>query len=1647
MTQSLSLNHHQQTVNSPVKSTHSSQREDDEEDWFSTAEGSDDLDTTPKTNGTTANATNAVASSSNPHIHDPKGKGKQVDIGVVSSSSQYDADPSSDSPPPSPIPHTTITPENVIQENGSSGSIRTNSVLGLQLRAGPSRSPASNSTRPPPLQESPRGSANRNASYSINRDQNPSSSSMHASDISIPSVNIIPTSPPPPGRSTPPRMSSNSLDIPSSPTSQSFPSDSQTPNRRRETLGSTTPSDRERRSNRRRSLDPRAGSKRLSGFISNLFHNREREREASTSSTPNPDTLPNQQPSAPRRSNSPTVESPLIEAPITPPPALPPPTLQQLGLKLSSLTSHLQQSQFTHAPSSGTFLAPHYLLLCHSQGLDVLPLEGPPAPYPYALIRRVAFKSVLVMEERGVLVAIAGRREGVRVYALEEVRKAVEWRMEVELIREREKQEGNSSNQAGGRTKKAASLSVLGRASESSTSHIADRINSESPVPPIPSAKADILPHVNGEATDPYSTPRTPLRTITRRQSLPTSPPPLYASLLPPSPSRPEAEELQVEDVPSSVAVTSTPRLGTRASTNSLLSIPSPSRAGASTVRQRNASIATVSPTAAARLAEDEKGKGREDDGQMEFKPGHDDSDEEALVAAGPSGSAALDERTSSIRPQPEDDEQEQEELRARPVEGRVGDVGATSGNVVSAAPQADADPTQDSDITSINSPGVSDAVNMAEFGARPPTAAPAPTLLSIRQALLSVVPPTISGGARPGRLNLAPRPPRAIREPVGGEESGINTPMEDGEFISFDQMLRESRIPPPPPVPPLPPILTQSTSSAPGSPTNSNTPGGRKKKRRRWSVMNGVLKTTNPSVSSSSAAHHHHHHHHENQSTTELNRSTTRDGGTHPTDSSASIAASGNGGHGAETISMSDRSSFTHGHGTGGGPSSIVSSPTATTHPLRGPTPSASTTSLGRASGSAITARSNGLPARSNSHTTIHTVDRVFAPHEPPVSPIRPDATPPHPLSAPASRTSHRFLPKLFTALGRHGNNNRRSASSGPRRRNKNESDGAAVASNAPVNGANTESEKENASGDGSNGPTAGPSTAPAPTTITAVQSMAPKLEYVKLPGTKGALAIKAVETAKKSFLAILCERRAARRRAREARGQAEVTTNAGEGEGNTAASDIHHPETIVTTVVSVGDDTVDPSAGRGDGQLRRSASRPRRSVAGFISSAGANGSSVLNGVIDRGRDIAAPDGSRSSSPTPANNAAVAPVTTSTATAYVPPPEELAAIAAVAQFGPYTTFQQLSFAPNFPLGTIADDYIIPPTYDEFMAYRRRHEPTATGVSELIDAPEAPAILGPPAPPAPPLPSTAPKWYYVDPKGVLQGPWKTSLMQSWYKDGFLPPDLPVRREHESTFILLKELVVRAEDSERPFHTPLVTPSASTSNLPNTIQPSLLLKPLSLLAQPRHFGPPALFFSSRGGHSTTIVDSRGKSVLRGRLNWSADDDAHGGKLGDVRRLEAFDSNGRAVIVALRQCGLEAVDVGDALLQPADESRAALPSYQPNPIGVSRRPTFVWRLGNSIEPLAQLSPVESPFTSSQPSTRRFMSQLSGKRSGTGASGHHSSRPSTKGTGDANGADDADGNPDEEIIFLGRHDDKIYICEKTLSTFRILTLSTVS
>ena len=83
----------------------------------------------------------------------------------------------------------------------------------------------------------------------------------------------------------------------------------------------------------------------------------------------------------------------------------------------------------------------------------------------------------------------------------------------------------------------------------------------------------------------------------------------------------------------------------------------------------------------------------------------------------------------------------------------------------------------------------------------------------------------------------------------------------------------------------------------------------------------------------------------------------------------------------------------------------------------------------------------------------------------------------------------------------------------------------------------------------------------------------------------------------------------------------------------------------------------------------------------------------------------------------------------------------------------PYTTFQQLSFSPAFPLAAIVDEYIIPPTYPEFLHYRSVHEPEVNGSSD-VDLSQIQF-----SPPGLPVPTAAPpsRWFYRDPKGVVHG--------------------------------------------------------------------------------------------------------------------------------------------------------------------------------------------------------------------------------------------------------------------------------------------------
>jgi len=264
------------------------------------------------------------------------------------------------------------------------------------------------------------------------------------------------------------------------------------------------------------------------------------------------------------------------------------------------------------------------------------------------------------------------------------------------------------------------------------------------------------------------------------------------------------------------------------------------------------------------------------------------------------------------------------------------------------------------------------------------------------------------------------------------------------------------------------------------------------------------------------------------------------------------------------------------------------------------------------------------------------------------------------------------------------------------------------------------------------------------------------------------------------------------------------------------------------------------------------------------------------------------------------------------------------------------------------------------------------------------------------------------------------------MMQAWYKEGLLPPDLPVKKEGDDEFIPLKDLRLQCVDPNHPFRSPAPPSTHDILNIiPDPTKP--LLQPISILSQPKHFGPPSLFFSSRG-HSTTIVDERGRSVLKGRFMWSYetdDDSKYIGRMGDVKRLEAFDIKDRAVLVAMRQGGLEAVEFGDALLRPADGSRTVLPHFHPST--TSRRKPFVWKIG---------TPVFSSPTSSTVLTPKSRGSyvLPGKKQSMGPS----RSPIGKTEFSLDGEDGHD-----EVLFLGRKDDEMYICERNAGSFRILRL----
>ncbi|KAI8995512.1 hypothetical protein BD414DRAFT_534673 [Trametes punicea] len=1266
------------------------------------------------------------------------------------------------------------------------------------------------------------------------------------------------------------------------------------------TLAPHTHSASDRRRRHRATLDSRA-SNRFSGFLSNLIHRRDHPPN-SPPPEPNPPAV------SPTTQSSPT-SSPVPPRPSTPPPQLPPPTLDDLGLTLTPLTTHLSPAHFSSPPTSGAFLAPHYLLLCHSQGLDVLPLVSPPAPQPYALVRRAPFKSVVVMEHRGVLVAIAGRRDGVRVYALDEIRRMVEWRMDVEIRREQERARREETKrpvtaitfltqdetEKRGSTNKLPAREILPMPTEDKKP--GGRRSSVSVVPPGPPRPPVIR----------APKPKTPTRPSP--QPAPSGPPPAYST----SPPR-ERESNHVT--------------------------PSRTRSRATSVSEVLAGTVSRRHTMTNIHGETE----RQDDSKGDWAS----SDDEAInVMAAPSGSQLLDERTSAMA-----------------------SASASAAPSGSAATRLEMSRSQTApSIATRSSNRRSRPANLDLSLTRSNTAAsvipvpppsPTPTLLTLRQALSIGSNPRDEGGGAMSPDGDADADADA-EEDEDGEPAPSSPTTPTRERITLAEALFESRLPDVPPPGarrPQEPILIDSRNyadEAPSSPrtseshsthTRRSTGEQSNRRRRRWSVLGGVFSATSGQSQSSIPSL------------------------PEPTQSIAFQPSSVPGTRERRptvlTRSQSGRIQ--------------QSASTATVTPSR---------SMRRPSTS---------PGPTRAPPAFQSATDAFPPPLPPTATI-----------ASSSSSHSRFLPRILTqALARRSD------------------DGPSIP-RAPGYGVDRSIHLS------------APAHAPAP-----------KLEYVKLPGTKGAVAVKAVETAKKSFLAILCgdngekvELFAGTYRTALGLSRTFILPDSPRSlELQLQGDDLVEVFLVFSqNVFGLEPATVRVREVRIGRAERRAARRRAREMAGQSAdpdtdtgAANAEEDASVNAALGIAGTPPAMDEAQPSSPgiasPPSESASQVQLDTTGTTAT----DELVAVAA-AQASPYTTFQQLSFAPNFPLATIADEYVIPPTYRSFLEYRNQYEPEANGGTS-VDLSQVQF-----SPPGLPVPTPAPpsKWYYRDPKGVVHGPWKASLMQAWYRDGLLPPDLPVRREEDADYILLKDLRLQCVDPTHPFRSSPPPPAHTVTPLiPDSTKP--LLPPQSLLVQPQHFGPPALFFSSRGGHSTTIVDSRGRSVLKGRFLWSAEEDdsqsaRSSGPLGDVKRLEAFDVRDRAVLVAMRQGGIEAVDFGDALLRPADHSRTVLPHFHPPTSSINRRGPWVWRIGTPIEahrhPTSSLpTPPPTALSSSKNAPRKKQSTGPSKSPG---------RPDFMLSGDGDPE-----RPRDEIIFLGRKDNEIYLCEKSSNSFRILKLS---
>ena len=403
------------------------------------------------------------------------------------------------------------------------------------------------------------------------------------------------------------------------------------------------------------------------------------------------------------------------------------------------------------------------------------------------------FKSCVVMEERGVLVAIAGRRDGVRVYALEEVRRAVEWRIDVEVRKEMDRRRREETKRLAALPPVNVTLQAKGEAAPKSAppagakwrTHKSNLTNSPSmdsilvgtSDPGGPSTTNPVVSTTKRKSSLKKRPPYTHKEVRSRDSNFSSSRPlpPAAALPIPPLPPVPHAPPVQRLFPRTSIANLNIHRHATRRamSAREAMAAPVPQPEPDVVTIDSNEDSISVPFASENILLRREPAKG-------DWMDGESHSDEEALVAAGPSGSAALDERTSAA---------------ARASVSRTNS-GLTTETVR----------INDVDIPIVSSGGGRSTggivgqrrpsnLNLSPVAVRPGDGegddddmpSPAPTLLTLRQALQATAGRTATGDA-----------PNAANKTTSDHDEP-NSPT--GEVISFAEWLLESRLPDAPPL------------------------------------------------------------------------------------------------------------------------------------------------------------------------------------------------------------------------------------------------------------------------------------------------------------------------------------------------------------------------------------------------------------------------------------------------------------------------------------------------------------------------------------------------------------------------------------------------------------------------------------------------------------------------------------------------------------------------------------------------------------------------------------------------------------------------------------------------------------------------------